>query len=59
MGLLNISEKPNTPQKLAISRKSIFAPSDRSRGGKSTGVSPSSSAMSQAASAATRTIITA
>ena len=37
LGLLNITEKPNTPQKLARSRNSICCQSVRERGGKSLG----------------------
>ena len=56
-GLLNISEKPNTPQKLMASRSKIRAQTGSPSGRKSIGCSRSNSAMSQAVNVATTTIM--
>ena len=58
-GLLNMSEKPNTPQKLAASRSRMRAQTGSPSGRKSIGCSRSSSAMPHAVSVATTTIMSA
>ena len=54
-GLLNMTEKPNTPQKLNSRRRTRYCVVLRLRFIKSTGVRRSSSAIIQAASVATMT----
>ena len=58
-GLLNMIEKPNTPQKLVSRRNTIYCSMLRFSGRKSTGLRCSASAISHAAIVAINTIITA
>ena len=59
VGLLNIIENPNTPQKLASRRKTIHSACVRSSFRKSTGCNPKINAMIHADIVATKTMISA
>lgn len=58
-GLLNITEKPNTPTKLITTRRSVRASGERPSGAKSSGAVPTHSATIQPTSVAITIIDTA